>query len=140
MAIDVLICDDSAVMRNMVKRALNMTGLAIGNVDFANHGDDAIEKVSGRSYDLLLLDVNMPVRDGVSALTEIRRAEEGHGISVVAVTSEGSDEKRQALRDLRASIVSKPFTAEQLVDGILDAIRNPYGMAETPQRAVLTSF
>lgn len=140
MAIDVLICDDSAVMRNMVKRALNMTGLSIGSVDFAKHGDDALEKVAQSTYDLLLLDVNMPVRDGVSALTEIRKNEDGHGLSVVAVTSEGSDEKRAMLRSLGASIVSKPFTAEQLVDGILDAIRNPYGMAETPQRAELTSF
>ena len=140
MAIDVLICDDSAVMRNMVKRALNMTGLAIGSVDFAEHGDAALDKVQERTYDLLLLDVNMPVRDGVSALAEIRRREDGHGISVVAVTSEGSDEKRQALRSLRASIVSKPFTAEQLVDGILDAIRNSYDMAETPHGPELTSF
>ncbi len=138
MAIDVLICDDSAVMRSMVKRALEMTGLSIRSVEFAKHGDDALAKLQESSYDLLLLDVNMPVRDGVSALVEIR--ERGIGMSVVAVTCEGSDEKRAKLRSLCASIVSKPFTAEQLVDGILDAIRSPHGMAEVPQRPELTSF
>lgn len=118
MAIDVLICDDSAVMRSMVKRALQMTGMSIGDIQFAEHGDVALASLREREYDLLLLDVNMPVRDGVSTLFEIRNTLGVTGMPVVCVTSEGSIEKRDALTQLGASIVSKPFTAEQLVAGI----------------------
>ncbi len=140
MAIDVLICDDSAVMRSMVKRALTMTGLSIGEVTFAENGEVALDKLRERPYDLLLLDVNMPVRDGLSTLTELRETLGIKRMPVVSVTSEGSIEKRDALIEQRASIVKKPFTAEQLVDGILAALRGQYGMAEPAEAASPTSF
>ena len=129
MAINVLICDDSTVMRSMVKRALQMTGLSIGTVEFAEHGGVALECLEKSDFDLLLLDVNMPVLDGLSALRRIRECAATKRMAVVAVTSEGSEEKRNALRQLRASVIAKPFTAELLVDGILEAMRNYYEVA-----------
>jgi two-component system chemotaxis response regulator CheB len=68
----VLLVDDSSVYRNIIKNAVEATGLAeVGNV--ASNGALAIERMEINNYDVVLLDVNMPQMDGIQALEIIKR-------------------------------------------------------------------
>lgn len=140
MGLRVLVCDDSKVMRSMESRALKMAGLAIERIDQAPHGKAAIECVEQAPYDLLLLDVNMPVMGGIDALRAIRARPESKDLLVVAITSEGDEERLGALGELGASIVRKPFTAETIVDGIIRALGGQSGLANDTDEHVATDF
>lgn len=68
----VLIVDDSVVYRSAIKMALNESSLC-ESVDTANNGKDAIDKINKNEYDIVTLDIEMPVMDGVEAIKEIRK-------------------------------------------------------------------
>ncbi|MDR1293184.1 MAG: response regulator, partial [Clostridiales Family XIII bacterium] len=66
----ILIVDDAAFMRMMVKENLKKAGFT----EFAEAGDgkEAIERYEAESPDLVLLDITMPIKDGLTALREIK--------------------------------------------------------------------
>ncbi len=140
MGMNVLICDDSQVMRRMEARAMKMTGIQLGRIEQVTNGLEALEKLAIDEIDLLLLDVNMPELDGVSTLERIRGEMGMSKLIVVAVTSEGGKERLEALTSMEASIVRKPFTAERLVDGIVRALGGSYGLAEVDDDVDSTDF
>jgi two-component system chemotaxis response regulator CheY len=69
--------------------------------------------------DLLLLDINMPVMTGEEMLRRLRANPETAQLPVIVVSTEGSETRLQALQELGASIVRKPFAPETLRDNIL---------------------
>ena len=68
----VMVCDDSAMMRRLIRTALE-SNPAIKVVAEAIHGQDALEKVWSSAPDVLVMDVEMPVLDGIDTVREIRR-------------------------------------------------------------------
>ena len=130
MAFNVLVVDDSAVMRQMVVRTLRMSGLPLGTVFEAGNGEDAATALRIRGeeglfvlqeqwVDLLLLDINMPVMNGEEMLRRLRAAPETASLPVIVVSTEGSETRLAALQDLGAAIVRKPFAPETLRATIL---------------------
>jgi len=67
----VLVVDDDKVLQNSVKEALLYHSFS---VDVANNGKEALHMVYKEKYDLVVMDVNMPEMDGISALTEIKKS------------------------------------------------------------------
>lgn len=119
MNLNVLIVDDSAVMRAMIRRTLSLCGISLGDVYEAGNGVEALAQLGEHWVDLALLDVNMPVMDGEELLTRIRASEEWRALAVIIVSTESSDTRLARLRAHGVEIVHKPFTPEQLRNTIL---------------------
>ena len=119
MTLNVLIVDDSKVMRTMIRRTLSLCGLALGEIYEAGNGLEALERLSEHWVDLALLDVNMPVMDGEELLMRIRASDEWRALAVIVVSTESSETRLARLQAHSVQIVHKPFTPEQLRNTIL---------------------
>ncbi len=121
MAFNVLIVDDSAVMRAMIARVVRLSGLPIAAIHEAGDGAAGLAAAREHWVDLVLLDVNMPVMDGEEMLRRLRAAPETADVPVVVVSTEGSEARRHALEALGALFIRKPFKPEGLRDVIVRA-------------------
>src|SRR6185369_2975397 len=65
---NLLIVDDSAMMRNMIKRVLGMTDLRVGTIYEAGNGREALDVLETHDVEVLLTDINMPVMSGTELL------------------------------------------------------------------------
>lgn len=85
----VLVVDDNRVIRELVTRQLAKLGV---QSETAVDGNDAIAKLESASYDIVLMDVQMPEMDGIAATQEVRRREKESGkhTTIIALTGHGS--------------------------------------------------
>ncbi len=127
MALNVLVVDDSRIMRGMVKRVLDLSGLPITQVCEAGSGVEALTVLADTVINLALVDINMPHMNGVQLLSRIRADERIKELPVVVVSTEGSEERIREVAGLGAAFVRKPFSPETLVDAVIDAIGGSYG-------------
>ena len=115
-AIRVMLCDDSAVARGALRRLLARDG-AIAVVAEAGDGRRAVEALSAMSVterpDVVLLDLEMPVMDGLTALPLLLRAAPGVQVIVASALSQrGATATMQALRAGAVDYVPKPAAAQ----------------------------
>lgn len=110
----VLLVDDSNTMRRIAKTQLNALGIT--DMIEAENGQDAIDKLKANMpIDLITMDINMPVMDGMTALKEIRKDNTFKDVKIVMLTSES--EKATVLECLQAganNYIVKPFTPDAL--------------------------
>lgn len=107
----VLVVDDSKTMRNIVKSVLTTMGAAA--IEEAGDGQDAMSRVDAFNPDLILLDWNMPVMDGISFVRAYRGRKKT--TPIIMVTTEA--EKTRVLEAIQAGVNNyavKPFTPESL--------------------------
>jgi two-component system chemotaxis response regulator CheY len=107
----VLVVDDSGVMRKIIVRALN----AVGVVDVVEAGDglEGFNQFQAETFDLVLTDWNMPVRNGLELVTDIRAT--GSKVPIMMVTTEA--QKSQVILAIQAGVtdyLTKPFENETL--------------------------
>lgn len=117
----ILFVDDHADLRAAVGRDLRGAGFELFE---AGDGAEALELLRGMTVDLVLLDLSMPVLDGISALRQLR--ERGDQTPVILVTSESS--RRLVVEALRLGIsdyVFKPFSTSTLLVQIASALAPP---------------
>jgi two-component system chemotaxis response regulator CheY len=114
MALNVLVVDDSAVMRAMIIRALSVTGIPVQSVYQAGNGNEALVVLAREWIDLALVDINMPVMDGMELIARIRQMPETAGLPVVVVSTESSTTRISMLQQQGARFVHKPFSPEAL--------------------------
>ncbi len=119
MALNVLIVDDSAVMRTMVLRTLKLSGVPLGEIHEAPDGQAGLEVLQEHWIDLVLLDLNMPRMNGEELLGEVRGNPETANVPVIVVSTEGSESRINLIHKLGAGFVHKPFRPEQLRTAIL---------------------
>jgi two-component system chemotaxis response regulator CheY len=120
MALNVLVVDDSAVMRAMIIKTLRLCGLPLNDIHQASNGQEALQMLEQHWIDLVLLDLNMPVMNGEEVLNRVRQNPETADLSVIVVSTVGSDTRIAALRQQRAEFVHKPFTPELLRETIIN--------------------
>jgi signal transduction histidine kinase len=107
-----LLVEDNATNRMLAVRLLERLGY---RPDVATDGAEAVEAVTAGSYDLVLMDVQMPVVDGLEATRRIRAAD-GPQPRIVAVTANSTVDDLAACRDAGMDdYLAKPIRAEQLV-------------------------
>ncbi|RMG01633.1 MAG: chemotaxis protein CheY [Nitrospirae bacterium] len=109
----ILVVDDFSTMRRIVKNVLKQIGYS--NIDEAEDGADALNKLRSRRYDFVVSDWNMPNMDGLELLKQIRADENLKSIPVMMVTAEA--EKDKVITAIKAGVnnyIVKPFTAETL--------------------------
>jgi len=120
MPVDVMIVDDSAAIRKILKRVLDQAGLALGVVIEAGDGIEALEKVKQQPIHLILSDINMPNMDGIQLLTELKSKPESRHIPVIMITTEGGEAKvMEAVQLGAAGYVRKPFTSQQIKEKLV---------------------
>jgi PAS domain S-box-containing protein len=112
----ILLVEDNAVNRKVAVRLLERMG---HEVEVAVDGERAVAAVAGNTYDLALMDCQMPVMDGYAATRAIRQLNLPHRLPIVAMTANAMPEDRQ--RCLEAGMdgyVSKPISTAQLYSAI----------------------
>jgi two-component system, chemotaxis family, chemotaxis protein CheY len=123
MALNVLVVDDSAVMRAMVVKSLRMCGVALGEVHEAGDGEEALHTLDDHWVDAALIDINMRGMDGETLLRRLRAAPDTAELPVIIVSTESGEARVESLRALGAEFVHKPFTPEQLGDALARVTR-----------------
>jgi len=127
MSMKILVVDDSAVMRKLVIRSLEMAGIPVDQVRTAANGLEALAQLGENSFDLALIDVNMPVMNGIELVERIRGDVSTASLPIVIVSTEGSETRLAYLRSHSVGFVRKPFTPEDLVDAVIGAIGGQNG-------------
>lgn len=116
----VLIVDDSATLRAMVRRTLALTGLDIGATYEAANGIEALARLGDHEVAVMLVDINMPLMNGMQLLRRMKDDPRICDVPVVVASTEGSDQRIAELQALGiAGYVRKPFQPEQLRDVLL---------------------
>ncbi len=113
MSCHVLICDDSAMARKQLSKALPKDWDV--TIDFAGNGAEALEKIQTGGVDVMFLDLNMPVKDGYETLEEIQRCD--LPVIVIVVSGDIQPEAVQRTRALGAyDFIKKPVSLERLLE------------------------
>lgn len=119
MALNVLVVDDSKVMRQMITRTLRLSGLPLGEVLEAANGQEALERLREHWVDLVLADVNMPVMDGETMVERMRADPALRSMPVLFVSTESSQKRIKLLLEKSSGFVHKPFNPEEVRELIL---------------------
>jgi two-component system chemotaxis response regulator CheY len=118
MAKNVLIVDDSEFMRNLLREILEEEFEIAGE---AENGVEAVELYQEHRPDLVMMDIVMPIRDGIEATSDIK--EENSDSNIIMCTSIGQEEKMKAAIKAGADgYITKPFQKPSVMDAIEDVV------------------
>ncbi|HEY4652256.1 MAG TPA: response regulator [Pontibacter sp.] len=142
-SIIILIADDDAEDRMLVKEALEESRLN-NNIQFVENGEELLDylhnrgrytdKVKFPTPGLILLDLNMPKKDGREALKEIKTEEHLRMIPVVVLTTSKAEEDILRTYDLGvSSFITKPVTFSSLVDVMKTLSKYWFEIVELPK-------
>jgi len=110
----ILIVEDSPTMRQLLVFALKR--LRNTEITEAQDGMDGLRKVTADDYDLALIDINMPVMDGLKLIRMIRDEDSLKKMPIVVITTEGAREDRERALDLGANeYLTKPIQANRVL-------------------------
>jgi len=122
--IKILFVDDNVINQRIASFTVRRYGLVC---DFASDGKEAFEMYQKKAYDLILMDLHMPVMSGFESATRIRafekESESSHRVHIVALSaSEVSERKGLCLECGMDDFMEKPFLGEKLIE-LLNQIR-----------------
>lgn len=115
MAKNILICDDAAFMRMMIKDILTKNGYEIAGE--AENGVKAVEKYNETKPDLVLMDITMPEKDGIQALKEIKAADPSAAIIMCSAMGQQAM-VIEAIQSGAKDFIVKPFQAERVLEAV----------------------
>ncbi len=115
MAKNILICDDAAFMRMMIKDILTKNGYNVAGE--AENGVKAIEKYKETNPDLVLMDITMPEMDGIQALREIKKVNS----SALVIMCSAMGQQAMVIESIQAGakdFIVKPFQADRVIEAV----------------------
>jgi two-component system chemotaxis response regulator CheY len=116
MSLNILIVDDSAVMRSMILKSLRMTDLDIGASHQATNGLEGLTLLNEHPIDVVIADINMPVMNGEEMIRRMKAEESTRNIPVLVISTEGSETRKESLSRQGVAFIHKPFSPEQIRD------------------------
>src|SRR5262245_3912559 len=123
--LNILIVDDSATMRAVLRRVIQLTEMPVEHIYEARNGREALKVLDGESVDAVFTDINMPVMTGTELLREMAKQERWNDILRIVVSTDGSKLRREEARELNVALyVEKPFRPEVVRD-VLVQITSP---------------
>ena len=115
MSCNLLIVDDSPILRAAIKKVVKLAGLEEDRIFEAGNGKEALELMSTIWVDMVLLDLNMPVMNGEEFAQELRKQPELEDVAVVGVSTESNEDRLNRMRELGViEVLHKPFEPEDL--------------------------
>ncbi len=116
-SMSILIVDDSAVMRRMIRRVVTLADVPVSEVYEAGNGAEALQLLQTHDVQVLLTDINMPVMTGTELLREIARHDRWRGLRRVVISTDGSAMRRDEAAGLEVRCyLEKPFSPEVIRD------------------------
>jgi two-component system, chemotaxis family, chemotaxis protein CheY len=123
MAINLLVVDDSGVMRAMILKTMRMAGLELAEIHEAANGQEGLDLLEKHWIDLAVVDINMPVMNGEEMIDRMNENPEMCAIPVVVISTEGSKARIESLQHKGATFIHKPFSAETIRDTVKHLLR-----------------
>lgn len=112
----IMIVDDSASLRQVVKMTLEKLGYEVVE---AKDGQDALSKAKGKKINLIITDLNMPVMDGITFIKELKKLPEHKFTPVMMLTTESQQSKMMEGKAAGAKAwLVKPFKPEQIIAAV----------------------
>jgi two-component system chemotaxis response regulator CheY len=114
---EILVVDDSKVIRDMIAACLKpRSGLTVTH---ASSGLEAIEKLSLKGFDVVVLDLNMPDIGGIEVLEFVRGQDKLRALPIIIVTTRGDEASRaKALAAGATRYMTKPFSPSEILDEV----------------------
>ena len=113
---NILLTEDDKVNQMVLTKLLEERGYS---VDTANNGVEAIEMFEKKSYDVILMDIQMPLMDGVEATKRIRKMENGKNIPIIAITAYAlNGDREKFLSHGMDEYIAKPTKVNKLYSTI----------------------
>ena len=112
----ILVAEDNQVNQKLALRILEQMGY---RADVASNGLEAIESIERQTYDVILMDVQMPELDGLDATREIRQLETTTQPHIIAMTANAMEGDREAcLAAGMDDYISKPIRVDELIGAL----------------------
>ena len=125
---NVLIVDDSPILRAAIKKAVVLAGVNADRVTQAGNGEEAIAQMDASPVDVVLLDLNMPVMDGETFARTLKEQGKHQNVPIIVVSTETNKDRLARMRELGAvGVLNKPFEPEELLklfDGTVTGASN----------------
>lgn len=120
---NVLFVEDEIKIATFVRAGLKEQGFV---VDYCDNGDDGYFQAIHNDYDVIVLDIMVPGKDGLAILKQLRKS--GHNVPVILLTARNElDDRLQGLNLGADDYIAKPFFVEELVARIHAVIRRSVG-------------
>jgi len=119
----VLVAEDSQTTAELTQKMLEFFGY---QVIVARNGVEAVAKAAAETPDLIVMDIHMPVMDGLQATVEIRKDPKTKSIPILAATAKAmAGDAERCLASGCDSYISKPFTHTQLAAAVKKLLSEP---------------
>jgi len=122
MGLNVLVVEDDKSVRAMVSRMLRLAALGVEEVYEAANGREGLEKLARHRIDATVIDIHMPVMDGLAMLSRLRSDPQTAALPVVMISSGVSPSRVREIERRDARFLQKPFTAERLQQALLEVL------------------
>ena len=111
----VLIAEDSSVIQNLTRKILTLQNYQITSV---KNGQQVLDLLNKEHFDIILMDINMPVMDGIECTRKIRAMDDPHNVSIpiVAITGNARNLTLEEYNEIGIDeLLQKPLNFDQLV-------------------------
>lgn len=123
MGYNVLIVDDSMIIRKMVAKTLAISDLDISAYYYAENGRQALEQLDAHWIDIVFADINMPEMNGMEMIEEMGRKNLLEQIPVVIISTERSRQRIESLKAMGIkAYLQKPFVPEEFARVVKDLL------------------
>lgn len=122
---EILVVEDQKTMRDIIENTLSNAGHL---VETAIDGADGMEKLKEKQYQMILTDLNMPNKSGMSLLASVRRIPSYDSVPVIVITTEDNEAIKKKSKSLGANgWVTKPINATRLLTAVSTTLEK-YGI------------
>lgn len=117
----IMVAEDNSINQQVVKEFLKLSGM---EVSIANNGQEALDLLNQQGFDAILMDVHMPVMDGLEATKRIRANPDYADLPIIALTAGVTQEEREgSLSSGMNDFVAKPVNPEALIAALTKWVR-----------------
>lgn len=114
----ILVAEDHKINQTIIRKLLTFAG---HSVCIVNNGQEACDRVASERFDLVIMDVHMPILNGLGATDKIRRS--GNSIPIIGCTADSSPEQIASFIEYgMTDVVTKPIHSSELLDSINKAL------------------